>query len=86
MLGGYSHSLQNASAASYPLNEWVTVEIPLSAFMGTRGTWSDKDQKWYDLPCDFTWSRFESLYFDFDDFNGMKKGDIYIDDIVIKMK
>lgn len=73
-------------ATDYPLNEWVKISIPLSNFKNTRGTWSDKSGKWYDLDSKFEWSRFEKLYFDFEDWDNSKEGDIYLDDIVIKKK
>ncbi len=70
-------------ASAYPVNKWVTVEIPISAFEDSYGTWSDKTQKWHSLPCDFDWARLESLYFDFDDYDNKNTGDILIDDIMI---
>ena len=74
-------------ASAYPLNEWVTVEIPLSRFYNNWGAWSNVDQAWYDLPCEFTWLRFEKLTFNFNDHtDGLSKGDLYIDNIVIKKK
>ncbi len=73
-------------ASDYSLNKWVSVEIPISDFKNAHGTWSDRTQKWYDLECQFEWSRFHFLYFDFEDWDNKKKGDIYIDDVVIKQK
>ncbi len=73
-------------AADYALNEWVTVEIPVSSFQENRGVYSDVDQKWYDLPCEFTWSRFQKVFLDFNDHNDSKKGDVFVDNIIIKMK
>ena len=74
-------------ASGYSLNEWVTVEIPVSSFYKNQGAWSNVDQTWYDLPCEFTWSRFERLTFNFNDHTGgSSKGDLYIDSIVIKQK
>ena len=71
-------------ASAYPLNKWVTIEIPVSDFKNSRGTWSDVTHKWYDLPSQFTWDRFQTLYFDFDDYENRKKGDILIDNIKLK--
>ncbi|MBO7421443.1 MAG: hypothetical protein J6U06_10040, partial [Spirochaetaceae bacterium] len=73
-------------ASDYSLNKWVSVEIPISDFKNAHGTWSDKTQKWHNLECQFEWSRFHMLYFDFEDWDNKKKGDIYIDDVVIKQK
>lgn len=74
-------------ASDYALNEWVTVKIPLSNFYDNWGAWSQVDQNWYNLPCEFTWSRFEKLSFNFNDHtSGTSKGEVYIDNIVIKKK
>ena len=70
-------------ATDYRLNEWVKVTIPLSAFKNSWDTWSDKEGKMYNVDGKFEWSRFEKLYFDFEDWDNSKQGDIYIDDIVI---
>ena len=72
-------------AADYALNKWTTVKIPVSSFLDNWGAWSSVDQKWYDLSSKFTWSRFEKLTFNFNDHTGGSiKGDVYIDNIVIK--
>ena len=74
-------------ASDYKVGEWTTIEIPISQFTDSRGTWTDKNGgKWFDLPCQFDWSRFEGLWFEFGDESGKMTGDIYIDDIVIKQK
>lgn len=74
-------------ASDYKVGEWTTVEIPVSQFSDSRGAWTDKDGgKWFDLPCQFDWSRFEGLWLDFSDNSGKSNGDVYIDDIVIKKK
>ena len=74
-------------AADYALNKWTTVKIPVSSFLDNWGAWSSVDQKWYDLSSKFTWSRFEKLTFNFNDHTGGSiKGDVYIDNIVIKEK
>ena len=73
-------------ASDYKVGEWVTVEIPISDFSDIYGAFSDVTKKYYDSPCDFNWSRFEALYFNFDNFGGKNTGTIYIDDIVIKKK
>lgn len=74
-------------ASDYALNKWITVEIPVSRFDNNWGAWSNVDQAWYDLPCEFTWLRFEKLTFNFNDHTGgSSKGDLYIDSIVIKQK
>ncbi len=73
-------------ASDYPLNKWVSVEIPISDFKNSWGTWSNKTSKWYDRESQFEWSRFQTLYFNFEDWENKKTGDIYIDDVVIKQK
>ena len=70
-------------AADYTLNKWVKISLPLSAFKNSWGTWSDKAGKWFDGEGQFEWSRFEKLYFDFEDWDDSKLGDIFIDDICI---
>ncbi|MBO4706249.1 MAG: cellulase family glycosylhydrolase [Spirochaetaceae bacterium] len=72
-------------ASDYQVGKWVTVEIPVSKFKES-GAWSSKANKWFDAQGKFDWARFSSIYFDFDDFDGKKIGDIYIDDVVIKQK
>lgn len=74
-------------ACDYALNKWITAEIPVSRFDNNWGAWSNVEQAWYDLPCEFTWSRFEKLTFNFNDHTGgSSKGELYIDNIVIKKK
>ena len=72
-------------ASDYKVGEWVTVEIPISK-LSESGAWSNKANKWFNPQGKFDWSRLECIYFDFDDFDNKNKGDIYIDDVVIKMK
>lgn len=72
-------------AADYKVGEWVTVEIPVSK-LTESGAWSNKANKWFPPQGKFDWSRLDSIYFDFDDFDNKNKGDIYIDDIMIKNK
>lgn len=72
-------------AADYKVGEWVTVEVPVSK-LSESGAWSNKANKWFNPQGKFDWSRLDSIYFDFDDFDNKNKGDIYIDDIVLKMK
>lgn len=71
------------SAADYTLNKWVKITIPLSAFKNSWGTWSDKEGKNYNEESKFEWSRFQKLYFDFEDWDDSMRGDIYIDDIIL---
>lgn len=74
-------------AGDYTLNEWVKIDIPVSRFYDNWGAWSNVDKEWYDLPCEFTWARFEKLTFNFNDHTeGLSKGDVFIDDIVLKAK
>ena len=70
-------------AADYPLNKWVNISLPLSAFENSWGTWSDKEGKNYNQEGKFEWSRFQKLYFDFEDWDDTKRGDIFVDDICI---
>ena len=72
-------------AADYKVGEWVTVEVPVSK-LTESGAYSNKANKWFPPQGKFDWSRLDSIYFDFDDFDNKNKGDIYIDDIVIKKK
>ena len=73
-------------ASDYKVGEWVTVEIPISKFTDFYGVYSNVTNTYYDLACQFEWARFETVYFDFDDFEYRNVGDIYIDDIVLKKK
>lgn len=72
-------------AADYKVGEWVTVEVPVSK-LTESGAYSNKANKWFPPQGKFDWSRLECIYFSFDDFDNKNKGDIYIDDVVIKMK
>lgn len=71
-------------ASDYSVGDWINIELPISKFADGYGAWSDVTQKWYDLPGQFDWTRFENLYFKF--LYSPDDGDIYIDDIVIKKK
>ncbi|MBR4825655.1 MAG: hypothetical protein IKZ86_12735, partial [Spirochaetaceae bacterium] len=71
-------------ASDYKVGEWVTVEIPLSQ-LKEGGAYSYKAQKWFDSQGKFDWNRLECVYFNFYHEKDMK-GDIYIDDVVFKLK
>ena len=71
-------------ASDYKTGEWVTVQIPVSDFAET-GAWSNKASKWFNPQGKFDWNRFDCIYFDFWHETN-QKGDIYIDDVVIKRK
>ncbi|MBO4728365.1 MAG: hypothetical protein J5631_08105, partial [Spirochaetaceae bacterium] len=71
-------------ASDYKIGEWVTVEIPLSQ-LKEDGAYSYKAQKWFDLQGKFDWNRLECVYFNFYHEKDMK-GDIYIDDVMFKLK
>ena len=71
-------------ASDYKIGEWVTVKIPLSQ-LKEDGAYSFKTQKWFDSKGEFDWNRLECVYFDFYHETN-QKGDIYIDDVVIKSK
>lgn len=73
------------NASDYKIGEWVTVEIPLSQ-LKEEGAWSDKAQKWFNPQGKFDWSRIDRVSFDFYHEKNNLKGDIYIDDVVIKRK
>ena len=73
-------------ASDYKVNEWITVEIPISKFTDFYGVYSNVSDKYYDIPCQFEWSRLETLYLDFDDFEHRNFGELSVDDVVIKMK
>ena len=72
-------------ASDYKTGDWVTVEIPVSKFKES-GAWSDKVSRWFDPQGKFDWSRFERIFIEVKSENDLMKGDIYIDDIVIKKK
>lgn len=71
-------------ASDNKVGEWVTVKIPLSQ-LKEDGAYSFKSQKWFDSKGEFDWNRLECVYFDFYH-ETSQKGDIYIDDVVIKSK
>ncbi len=74
----------SALALQNSLGEWVTVEVPVSSFIEEDGTWSDITQNWQERGSDnFVWSRFESLWIEFE---SETPGEFYVDDIVVKMK
>ena len=73
-------------ASDYKVGEWVTVEIPISKFTERDYAWSNIAQKSFEPQGKYDWARFESIYFDFDDWEDKNIGDIYIDDVVIKKK
>ena len=72
-------------ASDYKIGEWVTIEVPMSQFK-ENGAWSEKINKWFNPQGKFDWSRFDCVYFDFYHEKPNLKGDIYIDDVVIKQK
>ncbi len=72
-------------ASDYKVGEWVTIEIPVSQFKEIDNAWSDKAQKSFKPQGKFDWSRFDCVYFDFWHEKDMK-GDIYIDDVMFKLK
>ena len=71
-------------ASDYKVGEWVTVEIPLSQ-LKEDNAWSFKAQKSFSPQGKFDWNRFDCIYFDFWHEKDMK-GDIYIDDVMFKLK
>ena len=71
-------------ASDYSVGGWVNIELPISKFADGQGAWSDVTHKWYDLPSQFDWARFENIYFKFP--NSTDPGSILIDNIVIKKK
>ena len=72
------------NASDYKVGEWVSVEIPLSQLKEDYA-WSDKAQKSFSPQGKFDWSRFDCVYFDFWHETN-QKGDIYIDDVMFKLK
>ncbi|MBO4760014.1 MAG: hypothetical protein J5505_08145, partial [Spirochaetaceae bacterium] len=72
-------------ASDYKIGEWVTIEVPMSQFK-ENGAWSEKINKWFNPQGKFDWSRFECVYFDFYHEKPNQKGDIYIDDVMFKLK
>lgn len=71
----------NIKASDYKLNEWETVEIPISK-MRDLGAWSNTRQKWYDGKREFTFERLDQLLFCAED--APIPGEIFIDYIQIK--
>ena len=71
-------------ASDYKIGEWVTVKIPLSQLKEDYA-WSDKAQKSFSPQGKFDWSRFVCVNFDFYHDTNLK-GDIYIDDVMFKLK
>ncbi|MBO4729787.1 MAG: hypothetical protein J5631_15350 [Spirochaetaceae bacterium] len=72
-------------ASDYKIGEWVTIEVSLSQ-LKEEGAWSDKARKWFNPQGKFDWSRLDCAVFDFYHEKNNQKGDIYIDDVVIKQK
>ena len=72
-------------ASEKSINKWVIVEIPLTEAKETDGTWSDAAGKWFDSQGRFSWKRFSTIKFDFDNYD-FRTGNVYIDDIVLKNK
>ncbi len=72
------------NASDYKVGEWVSVEIPLSQLKEDYA-WSDKAQKSFSPQGKFDWSRIDRVYFDFWHETN-QKGDIYIDDVMFKLK
>lgn len=72
-------------ASDYKTGDWVTVEIPVSKFKES-GAWSDKVSRWFNPQGKFDWSRFERIFIEVKSENDLMKGEIYIDDVVLKMK
>ncbi|MBQ4497360.1 MAG: cellulase family glycosylhydrolase [Spirochaetaceae bacterium] len=73
------------NASDYKVGEWVSVEIPLSQ-LKEEGAMSDKAQKWFNPQGKFDWNRLDCVYFDFWHEKNDQKGDIYIDDVMFKLK
>ena len=71
-------------ASDYKVGEWITIDVPLSQFKES-GAWSDKTQKWFNPQGIYDWSRFDCVYFDFYHETN-QPGDIYIDDVMFKLK
>ena len=71
-------------ASDYKIGEWVTVEIPFSQLKEDY-TWSNKEQRQFSPQGKFDWKRIECIYLNFWHETNLK-GDIYIDDVVIKQK
>ena len=74
------------NASDYKVGEWVTVEIPLSQLKEEGGTWSFKANKWFDPQGKFDWNRLDCVLFDFYHEKNDQKGEIYIDDVMFKLK
>ena len=72
-------------AVDYPLDKWVSIEIPLSK-LSQGGAWSNVTQKFYPSEGKFDWNRLDKLQLYFNDFENAMSGEIYVDDIMIKKK
>lgn len=70
-------------AADYSINEWVTIELPLSEF-NESGAWTDIDKKWFNPQNKFDWNRVDWVFFEFYNNQNEYSGDVYVDDIVLK--
>lgn len=65
------------------VGRWKTYEIPLSSTVET-GAWSHILQEWYNPRGEFDWDRCSNILFDIN--KEELHGDVYIDDIVLKIK
>ena len=72
-------------ASDYPIGKWIEIEIPFSNITET-GAWSNTEQKFYEPQNKFDWNRLEVLSLNFNDNDNEYTGDVYLDNIVIKMK
>ncbi|MBO4728824.1 MAG: cellulase family glycosylhydrolase [Spirochaetaceae bacterium] len=73
------------NASDYKVGEWVFVEIPLS-HLKEDGAWSFKANKWFNPQGKFDWNRLDCVLFDFYHEKNDQKGEIYIDDVMFKLK
>ena len=65
------------------VGKWATYEIPVSS-MAETGAWSMVDMQWFN-PCgEFDWNRCNNIFIDIN--KQELHGDVYIDDIVLKVK
>ncbi|MBR4826090.1 MAG: hypothetical protein IKZ86_14935, partial [Spirochaetaceae bacterium] len=71
-------------ASDYKVGEWVTIQVPMSQFKDF-GAYSTQTQKWIYSQDQFDWNRFYCVYFNFWH-ETPQKGDIYIDDVMFKLK
>lgn len=65
------------------VGKWKTYEIPLSSTVET-GAWSNISMEWYNPRGEFDWNRCSDIFFDIN--KQELHGDVYIDDIVLKIK